>query len=172
MAQNLRFLARFSLGYLLLHLAYFAIPDAVLRDIFHHYGIVLGVAQLIEWIAPAEFIRAVANRLESPAAALEVVRGCDGAGVAFLLLAAVGAYRAPWRHRLYGALAAVGWVYFSNQLRLVILYFVAAYRPGWFAVLHVYVIPMVVLALSALSFMAWTAYSARRIGAIGSAQAI
>src|SRR5512134_954118 len=86
------FLLLFVALYGVLHTLYFWLPDPVLRDVVHYYGIVKPGAAMIGLVSPGEQVSAVQGTLRSPRATLNIVRGCDGAGVAFLLIAAVAAF--------------------------------------------------------------------------------
>lgn len=87
----LGFVVRMLVYYAVLHALYFLIPMSILHD-----GIYLQVfgrssAWLIHLMVPAEGVTALTNRIASPRAILEIVRGCDGSGV----LAHAGDWRAP-----------------------------------------------------------------------------
>jgi exosortase family protein XrtM len=153
----LRFLALFVAGYALLHALYFLIPDALLRDAVYHWTIIVPGAVAINLLAPGEAVHGAGALLTSVRASLEVVRGCDGSGVAFLLVAAMAAFPSSWRRKLAGLAGALLLVYALNQARIVGLYFVAAYRNDWFVPLHVWFVPTLFVVLSALYFAAWAA---------------
>lgn len=152
------FLSLFAGVYVVLYVAYFAIPDALLRDVVHPALILSPCAAIIDWIAPAETVRVARGSLISPLTSLHVVRGCDGSGLAFLLLAAIAAFPAPMKRKVAGLLAAVAVVVTLNIARIVALYFVSAHRAGWFAPLHNYYIPTALILSCALFFLAWTAH--------------
>lgn len=150
------FLARFVAAYVAGHALYLAVPDALLRDGVIHYGIVVPAATTVSLLAPAEAARALGHVLSSPRAALEIVRGCDGIGVALLLAAAVLAYPATLKRKLLGLALGLGLVWAVNLARVVALYFVVAYRTDWFTLLHAYLIPVAFIALVAAYFAWWT----------------
>ncbi len=154
---GLGFVALFTLLYVVQHGVYQWLPDQFLADVAYRHGIVAGAASVIEWFAPGERVAVDSNRLTSPRAVLEIVRGCDGSGVLFLLFAAVLALRAGPRHTATGLLGALLLVYLLNQLRVVGLYFVAAYRGEWFTPLHGYLAPTLFVVIAALYFAWWAA---------------
>ena len=103
----LGFVVRMLVYYAVLHALYFLIPISILHD-----GIYLQVfgrpsAWLIHLMVPAEGVTALTNRIASPRAILEIVRGCDGSGVLFLISAAVVAFPASWRMRAIGVLLGI-----------------------------------------------------------------
>jgi exosortase family protein XrtM len=99
------------------------------------------------------------NHLLSAKANLEIVRGCDGAGVLFLVVSAIIAFPSIWRRRLVGLFLGIGLIYLLNLLRICILYFVIAYRPGWFPLVHVYLAPTLMVMVGCCYF-AWWAFDA------------
>lgn len=118
--------------YGLMHQAYFQIPDDLLRDTLYHWGLVRPDVAVIDLLAPGEQVVAVGNYLVSARANLEIVRGCDGAGAMFLVVSAMLAYPANLGRKLAGVLAAAGFMYLLNLLRIAAIYFVVAYYPAWF----------------------------------------
>jgi exosortase family protein XrtM len=153
------FLLIFPAVYAVLHFAYFALPENILRQGMHYYGIVLPAATLLNVFAPHEGVFAQVGSLHSARASLEIVRGCDGAGVMFLLVAAILASRAGIKHKLLGILAGTALVYLLNELRVIALYFVVAYRSTWFGPLHNYFVPMLLIASTVLFFFWWTSWA-------------
>ena len=152
------FAAVFASAYFALYLGYCTVPDSFLRDKVYFYGIVAPSKSMINWLAPAEHVMGEQNRLQSPTARLNIVRGCDGSGVAFLLIAAIVALRSSLRRSLFGAIGAVALVYVLNQMRIVTLYFVQTRMPAWFIPMHVYFVPTLMILIAAIYFFVWTAY--------------
>jgi exosortase family protein XrtM len=153
------FLLQFVFIYTVLDVLYFSMPDRVLRDVVHYYGIVAPGAELIKLVSPSEQVVAIQGSLQSPHVTLNIVRGCDSAGVAFLLIAAVVAFSAGWKKKLAGILGALALTYLLNEVRVVGLYFAASYRNDWFGILHSYLVPAFVIALSSIFFAWWAAWS-------------
>lgn len=139
--------------------AYRQVPDQVLADRIYRWGINEVAAHIINLLHADAQVSVAAHRLVSPRANLEVVRGCDGSGLLFLLGAAVLAFRLRWRRRLEGLLAAIVMVYVLNQLRVVALYFALANRPAWFLPLHTSILPIVILVLSSTLYLCWTRWA-------------
>lgn len=148
------FVPVFAAVFAVLEAVYVAIPDQLLLAAYHH-AIVAPAAALIGLVAPAEHVLASGNGLVSSQVRFDIVRGCDGSGLLFLLAAAIIAFPSSVRQKLSGlALAAAG-VYLVNELRLLILYATQRFRPGWFATMHLYVLPLALIVLSAIFFLAW-----------------
>jgi exosortase family protein XrtM len=160
-AASAAFIARFAAGYVVLYLLYGLVPDDVLRDHVFHWGLALPGAAIIDMVVPAHAAVAQANVIASERAVLEIVRGCEGAGVFFLLGAAMVALPGGLRTRLAGAAVGLALVYALNLARIVALYFVLAQRGAWFELAHLYVAPLAVLGLVAVFFWWWSDDSAR-----------
>jgi exosortase family protein XrtM len=152
-----QFLLLFVALYLAMYVAYVLLPDAMLRDKIFSYGITYPAKAVLNWLFPGERAVALENQLRSARAHLSIVRGCDGAGVVFLLIAAIVAYRAAWMATLLGTAGAIGLIYLVNEMRIVALYFVQSYRPLWFMTVHVYFIPSLMILVAAIYFMWWAA---------------
>src|SRR5215470_10860239 len=120
-----RFLVVFVGVYGALEGLYFLVPDDFLRDVVYHRGIIAIGAHIIRLITPDDPVFASANLLQSGTLGLEVVRGCDGAGAAFLLIAAIAGYPALLSRKLLGVAVAVALTYALNEIRLVSLFYLA-----------------------------------------------
>jgi exosortase family protein XrtM len=143
--------------YGIFHTLYFGLPDEVLRDVVYYRGISVFCSQLIHLIAPLEQVSAVQNHLQSPHADLEIVRGCDGAGALFLVMAAILAFPASVKRKIIGLVLGVGLMYSLNLIRISGLYFVVAYHNDWFTVIHTYLAPTLLIIIACL-FFAWWAW--------------
>jgi exosortase family protein XrtM len=146
-------------SYALLNYGYFKIPDDLFMNVIYYHGVVTICADLINLIAPLEHVLAQQNHLLSAKANLEIVRGCDGAGVLFLVVSAIVAFPSTGRRKLIGLLLGVSLIYLLNMLRISVLYFVIAYRPDWFQLIHVYLAPTL-MVLVGCCYFAWWAFGA------------
>lgn len=111
-------------------------------------------AALINWFSPDEGVSAQGPRLVSPFARLSVLNGCEGTEAMFLLIAAITAFAAPWRHKLSGALLGIGLVYAFNQIRIIVLYYSFRTDKAVFDLIHGTVGPTVIV-LVACAFFLW-----------------
>ncbi len=148
--------------YALLDYAYFKIPVNLFSNVIYYQGVVVICADLINWLAPLEQVLAKQNHLLSAKADLEIVRGCDGAGVLFLVMSAVLVFPSGLKRKVLGLLLGIGVVYGLNLLRICVLYFVIAYHPGWFQLIHTYVAPTLMVVLGCFYFAWWAFGSANQ----------
>lgn len=154
-----RFPLLFIAGFALLQLAYNAAPAWLVEDLLVHRLTVRPSVAVLDGLWPEFAVTADGSRLVSPAARINVLRGCEGTEALLMLLAAVlaaglcGTARPGW---LGAGLAGSALVVFAlNQLRIVGLFLVAVRRPDWFAVAHGYLAPIVVVGGATLFFVAW-----------------
>ncbi|OQW65198.1 MAG: exosortase family protein XrtM [Proteobacteria bacterium ST_bin11] len=141
--------------YALLDYAYFKIPVDLFANVIYYHGVVAVCADLVNWLAPLEQVWAKQNHLISAKADLEIVRGCDGAGVLFLVISAVLVFPGGLKQKLLGLMLGIGLIYGINLLRICVLYFVIAYQPGWFQLIHTYVAPTLMVVLGCFYFAWW-----------------
>jgi exosortase family protein XrtM len=153
-------LVLFIACYWLFNYLYFQIPGQFYSDVLYHHGVVRLCADLISAVAPLEQVAAVHNHLISANADLEIIRGCDSAGVLFLMMSAVLAFPAKWSKKPLGLVLGIALIYGLNIARVTGIYFLVAYHPEWFEFVHVYLAPTL-MTLFAFIFFAWWAMGCR-----------
>lgn len=157
---ELRFALVFLLFFFVLQYAYSASRGGLAEHLIIDLATVLPSAAAINLIAPDAGAQASGNRIVSPHGSLSVRNGCEGTETVFLLLAAIAAFKAPWRHKLKGAVLGTLIVYGLNQGRIVALFFAAQHDRKWFDLLHGTIAPTLIIVLSVLFFLWWTSQSA------------
>lgn len=118
-------------------------------------------AWLINLIWPGQNVLAQGHRLVSAHGNINVLNGCEGLETLFLLIAAFFAYPLAWRPRLLGIVLAIGLVFILNQARLAILWHAWISNPSLFGPLHGTVLPLAMIALSLLGFLAFLRWQDR-----------
>lgn len=111
-------------------------------------------AMLINLITPQVQATARGAKLHAPGGGLNVLNGCEGTEIAFLLLAAFCAYPMPWRRRLIGFALGLGVVFSLNIARILVLFYAFREQRAWFEPLHTLILPAVLVAAVALYFHA------------------
>lgn len=157
---ELRFALVFLLLFFVLQYSYSASRGSAVEHVVIDLATVLPSAVAINLIAPDAGARASGNRIVSPHGSLSVRNGCEGTETVFLLLAAIAAFKAPWRHKLKGAFLGTLIVYGLNQGRIIALFFAAQHERKWFDLLHGTIAPTLIIVLSVLFFLWWTSQSA------------
>lgn len=141
--------------YCLCYYLYFLLPDQLYSDVIYHYAVVRECVALINVFLPQEQVFAVQNHLLSAQADLEIVRGCDSAGVLFLLIAAILVMRSSWSEKLTGLLLGISWVYVLNMIRVISLYFLIQIDRQWFEFTHLYIAPSLMMIGTLIFFIGW-----------------
>ncbi|MEM7304135.1 MAG: exosortase family protein XrtM, partial [Pseudomonadota bacterium] len=108
--KELKFLLLFIAIYALFQFLYFKIPDTILKNDIYYHGIVSISADIINFFTN-ENVTASENRLSSSKAILVIVRGCDGAGSIFLLIAAILAFSASIKDKVIGIISGIALLY-------------------------------------------------------------
>ncbi|OYW33632.1 MAG: hypothetical protein B7Z51_01005 [Methyloversatilis sp. 12-65-5] len=107
---------------------------------------------LIAAVQPDSGAAATGPRVQAPGGGINVLQGCDGAELLWLMTAAFAVAPLVWRWRLGGWLAGLLLVWLLNVSRITALFFAWRSDPRWFDWLHNYIGPIVLVALLALYF--------------------
>jgi exosortase/archaeosortase family protein len=110
---------------------------------------------LIRLIEPSLPVAAEGSRLKAPGGGINILNGCEGTEVLFLLYAALAAAAMPWRGRILGALVGTLLVFALNQGRVVALFYAYRSDRAMFDLMHGTVAPLVLIALTLLFFVYW-----------------
>ncbi len=157
----LRSTGMFALVFLLLQWGYQASSDTPIERAVIDVATVRPSAFLINRLSPEERVRARGHRLISEHVKLSVLNGCEGTESVFLVIAAIVAFRAGWRHKLWGIAAGIVVVYLANQARIVALYFALRHDRAWFSAMHGYILPTLIIAIGCWYFLWWIQWSTR-----------
>lgn len=93
--------------------------------------------------------------------AVRIITECTGLFEAVILVAAVLAYPATWRERLFGALTGTLLLYLVNVLRIAFLVLVGSHRPDLFEVAHVYFWQTLLAFFIVVIWLSWIHYFVR-----------
>jgi exosortase family protein XrtM len=148
-----RFLIVLVAAFVTLQVAFLGAEGTRIEHWITHLGTVRAAATIINTVDPGSGVRADGPRLASPAVGLNVLRGCEGTELYFLWIAAVLAFPAAWSRRLPAIVAGLAAAWALNQLRVIGLFYVARDHHGWFALLHGYVAPVLLVLLLGLGFV-------------------
>ena len=84
---------------------------------------------------------------------LQIVRNCDAIEVNILFASAVLGFPAAWSRRLLALVCGLLVLVLLNITRICALYFLGVHCPEWFAVAHEEILPLVLIACTALTFL-------------------
>lgn len=150
---------RFPLSFLgiaaLLMGLYYVMPTAVVENGIVRVFTVIPSGILLDWLTPGYRVTTAGTRILSPIANLNVLKGCEGTEVLLLLYASMIAMWRPLKATCLGLLVGTVLVFALNQIRVVSLYFVAAYHQPYFELVHGFLAPLLIIAVVALFFLYW-----------------
>jgi exosortase family protein XrtM len=105
-------------------------------------------------LSPGERVRVEAGKVLGERAAVDIKNGCEGFEVMLLFAASVLAYPMRWRVKGPVLVAGAALIYIANIVRIVSLYYIAAFRPDWFDPAHVLVWQTLMILLVLAIFLA------------------
>jgi exosortase/archaeosortase family protein len=108
---------------------------------------------VIDQIWPAYGVKAQANSIVAPAGRINILNGCEGLELMFLLCAAFAAYPMAWRRRAVGIGLGFVLAYLANQGRLAALWYAYVHDRSLFGLLHGTIAPLMLVALCLLYFI-------------------
>jgi exosortase/archaeosortase family protein len=103
---------------------------------------------IINVITPDIHAQAVGSRIRASGGGINVLNGCEGTEVLFLLVAALLACPLLWRTRVLGLLGGAVFVFLANQVRLLALFYSYQLDRALFDQLHGLVMPLVLIAMT------------------------
>ena len=112
-------------------------------------------AWLITGITPEIPVQAIGSRLKAPGGGINLLNGCDGMEVIFLLVAAMLIAPIPVQWRLSGALIGSGVVYVCNQVRILALFYSYRLDRPLFDLLHGMITPILLILIAAGFYVLW-----------------
>lgn len=128
--------------------------DTWIERIVIHEATVKPAAAIVQVITPEVNARPVAASIKAPGGGLNILNGCEGTEIMFLLIAAFAAVRLGWRQRLAGLVLGLGLIFVLNQARILALFYAYRNERSLFDLLHTSVLPAVLIAAVALYFYA------------------
>ena len=119
-------------------------------------------AWLVNQLTPDVHAVAVNASVRAIGGGINVLNGCEGVEVLFLLIAAlVIAPISPLR-KVCGAVAGVPLVWLLNQARILVLFYANRSDKELFALLHGTVAPLVMIVLVTLAYVAYLSASTNK----------
>lgn len=155
--RNRRAAGRFIIRFVLFMLIFYAITmlpwfqHQVFRGNLHaSAAVAAGVLRVM-----GEQTRCEGLAILSPRFALEVRRGCEAIEPAALFIAAVLAFPASWRQRVFGIVIGVAVIYLLNLIRIITLYYAGVHVPAMFETLHLEVWQTFFIISTLALWLAW-----------------
>ncbi len=120
-------------------------------------GLTVGSAAFLAGLlTPAAGAVAEGSRLRAPGGGINILNGCEGVEIVFMLVAALLAYPLAWRSRLSGIAAGMAFVFVLNQARILALFYAYRADKALFGLLHGTVAPVFMIACTFVFVLLWT----------------
>ena len=102
-------------------------------------------------------VAAYGNVLQSTANgfAVSIEAGCNGVEAALVLIGAMLAFPAPWKHRAAGILAGLAAVQLLNVVRVISLFYIGQSSPQLFEWAHLYVWQALIMLDVLIVWLLW-----------------
>lgn len=86
---------------------------------------------------------------------IEIVAGCNGVEAVLILISAVIAFPAPWKHKLLGI--GIGFVAIQalNLVRIISLYYLLLWNRVWFDWFHLYLWQALIILDALIFWLVW-----------------
>jgi len=118
-------------------------------------AVVKPAAALVNALEPGVAAVAVGTELRSPGGGLNILAGCEGTEILFMLAAVFSICGLPLAARLRGLLYGILLVFVLNEVRIVVLFHAARSGKTVFDLLHTLVAPSVMVLAVAGYIYAW-----------------
>jgi len=112
-------------------------------------------AWLIARITPEIPVQAIGTHIKAPGGGINILNGCDGMDVIFLLVAAMLIAPIPSQWRLLGALIGSGVIFICNQARILALFYSYRIDRPLFDLLHGMIAPILLILIATGFYVLW-----------------
>ncbi len=86
---------------------------------------------------------------------IAVEKGCEGIEGIILISAAILAFSASVKEKIFAILVASTIMYVTNLVRIIVLYFTFKYKPELFNIMHIFIGQTVIIFVGVLFFIIW-----------------
>jgi exosortase family protein XrtM len=100
-------------------------------------------------------VAAIGTRLRAPGGGINIINGCEGTDVLFLMIAAMLIAPLSLKGRLSGIAVGIAFVFLLNQVRIIALFYSFRADKAFFEMLHGVVAPLLLIVATAAFFMYW-----------------
>jgi exosortase family protein XrtM len=112
-------------------------------------------AWFINTADPSVNVAAVGTRLRAPGGGINILNGCEGTDVLFLMIAAMLIAPLSIKGKCSGIAAGIVFVFALNQARIIALFYSFRADKALFEILHGVVAPLFLIVATAAFFMYW-----------------
>jgi exosortase H (IPTLxxWG-CTERM-specific) len=86
---------------------------------------------------------------------IQVVAGCNGVEAVLILVSAVIAFPAPWKHKLLGIGLGFVAIQALNLVRIISLFYLGQWNRTWFDWFHLYLWQALIVLDALVVFLLW-----------------
>lgn len=112
-------------------------------------------AWLIQVFDPEAGVQPVGSRLRAPGGGINVINGCEGTDVIFLMIGAMLVAPISMRAKLLGVLLGTALVLVLNQARVIGLFYAYRTDRSLFDMMHGVIAPLLLIMAAAGFFVLW-----------------
>lgn len=144
-----------------------AFPLELLQPVQSHLILpfTAGVAQVSVWVMRLFDHDVIAQQNDIISAAsgggIEIVAGCNGVEAVLILLSAIVAFPAPWKHKLIGMVLGFIAIQALNLVRIVSLFYLHEWNQVWFEWFHLYLWQALIILDALVFWLIWLRYLPR-----------
>ena len=92
---------------------------------------------------------------------IEIVAGCNGVEAVLILISAVLAFPAPWKHKVLGVALGFLAIQALNLVRIVSLFYLHEWNQVWFEWFHLYLWQALIILDALVFWLVWLRYLPR-----------
>ena len=96
---------------------------------------------------------------------IEIVAGCNGVEAVLILLSAILAFPAPWKHKLLGMALGFLAIQSLNLVRIIALFYLHEWNQVWFEWFHLYLWPALIILDALVFWLIWLRWLPRATAA-------
>jgi len=112
-------------------------------------------ADLVKWFDPNVVVSGKVLRSTTNGFAVSIEAGCNGVEATIVLIAAMLAFPAPWKHKAIGLLAGVLAVQGLNIVRIISLFYLGQWNYQVFEWAHLYVWQALIMLDVLIVWLLW-----------------
>ena len=150
---------RFAILFAVIVVALFAVQLTPLAQQWFVAPWTSGVAHVSTWVAklfdPAVGVSGPTLYSTANGFAVTILSGCNGVEAMIVLLAAILAYPAPWKHRIAGVGGGVLAIQFLNIVRIVSLFYIGQWSLKVFEWAHLYAWQALIMLDALVVWLLW-----------------
>ncbi len=93
--------------------------------------------------------------------AVSIQPGCNGIEASIVLIAAILAFPAPWKHKLIGLGVGLGAIQALNLVRIISLFYLGQWNMTYFEWAHLYLWQALIMLDALVVFVIWVRFIPR-----------